>query len=128
MNEVMKDVVAELLVKFQVTPVANEEVDGRRFATDTFTTILAAPIGTGILVWAETHKKMVDMKWDRVKDGTHIPENDYEHRLHDSFLLCLEKPEVEIFYSDVIDGIEVVMYTDDIEAKTAEGLNFRGGK
>ena len=103
-----------------------ELVGDKYYLSDGFTTILASREGNDIKLWAESHKKFVEDSWDKVQKGGYSTKNNYQKVVVDKLKICKRKPEIDIVYETNLNGIEVVVYTDSIDALVAEAERFKG--
>ena len=103
-----------------------EMFDGRGVLTDGYTTIMAGTVGVDIKLWPLAHKKFVEESWIKVKNNKVKATNNYQKVVVSKLGLCDRRPKIDIIYETIIEGIEVVVYTDDIDSCVLEAKNFKG--
>ena len=123
MDEIKK-IVGQLAKEMGMRPKNIEVIDGRYFLTDTFTTIIAADKSIGIKRWAEAHKVFVKPRWSSIKDGTFKPKTNYDKLMSQKMAKCLRQPEIDIVVDKSYGNVDVIAYTDDMDALVNEAEGF----
>ena len=101
--------------------------EDRYYLSDSFTTILASS-SEPIKLWAVAHRNFIDKAWAALENNTFSPANKYERVMGDKLKVCRVKPEIDIIYETKLEGIEVVVYTDNTDGLVAEAKRFKGSK
>lgn len=122
----VKKAIIKVAKNLNINTADISEFDGRGVLSDGFTSIMAAHKSVGIKDWAVAHKQFVDTNWEAIKNNTVVAKNDYQKIIVDKLKRCLTKPEIDIVYETTFtDDIEVVVFTDTVDAMVTEAEEFR---
>ncbi len=125
MNKVLK-AIKKVAKGLNMDTKGVDHISDRYHLSDGFTTILAAKEGGDIGLWAEAHKRFVKESWPKIISGNTNTKNKYQEVVVDKLRRCNREPEIDIVYETNLDGVEVVVYTDNIDALVAEAERFKG--
>ena len=112
-----KKIITHVAKSMDIPTKSLQNYENRYIISDGFTTIIAAPKEVDIIKWAEAHKTFVDTCWE-IKKKTY--KNDYEKLVVEKLQKCLRKPEIDIVYQKDFGGVDVVVFTDNIDALVRE--------
>ena len=122
-----KKVVERVAKSMNMSTEGLGHTDDRYYLSDSFTTILASSMEP-ISLWAVAHRNFINKAWAALENDTFNPANNYERVMGDKLRVCRVKPEIDIVYETKIDGVEVVVYTDNTDGLVAEAKRLKEPK